>query len=392
MSKQTILGLIGYLFIGTGVVLAPSVMPFITAEFAAKGVSLAAAGLIFTAGAAGGILGNLLAGFGSDLIGRRRLVWIAALLLAISLGLAASAQLWLLFVITFVFISGTQGALSTGINALVTDANRGSRARALNILHGVYGVGATVSPLVIGYLLDKGLYWRWALGGTGVIWLCYGIVSWLLTRNDDAKELIVGKQKLDLGMLRQRPFLALFAMGFIYNGVAVSLLGWITVFMKQSEGFSTLFSVSMISIFYLALTSGRFLCALFSEKIGYARTLLILAIGITVTYPIVFLGLRSLLVVAGIFLTGLSFSGLFPTALAYGSRLYPEQSGTLSGTLSVALTLGSMIPPLWTGVIAERWGFQTALGINYLLVLPMIGLALYLGKVEYGKVGEPVIS
>ena len=41
-----------------------------------------------------------------------------------------------------------------------------------------------------------------------------------------------------------------------------------------------------------------------------------------------------------------------------------------------------MLPPLWTGVIASYWGFQLALGLNYLLVLPLIFLALYLGRVE----------
>ena len=44
-----------------------------------------------------------------------------------------------------------------------------------------------------------------------------------------------------------------------------------------------------------------------------------------------------------------------------------------------------MIPPLWTGVIAEQWSFQGALAVNYLLVLPMIGLAVYLGKKERGS-------
>ena len=91
------------------------------------------------------------------------------------------------------------------------------------------------------------------------------------------------------------------------------------------------------------------------------------------------------LIVVGVFLTGLSFSGLFPTTLAYGSRLYPEQTGTLSGTLSVALTIGSMVPPLWTGVIASHWSFQVALGVNYVMVLPLIFLALYLGRLEIGQ-------
>lgn len=378
---QTVLGLVGYLFIGTAAVLVPSIMPSITDEFVSAGLTLAAIGLIFPARAVGGILGNLLSGVGSDVIGRQRLVWLAALLLALSLALAAVVQPWLLFLAGFVLISAAQGALSTGINAMIADANRGAQARALNTLHGVYGVGAAISPLIIGYLIDQGMGWRWALGGTGLIWLLYALVARGFSRRNGVHEGGGKAQRMDWLMLRDGPFLSLFLIAFIYNGVAVSLLGWIAIFMQQSAGFSALLSVSMVSVFYVALTAGRFLCAAGAERLGYARTLLVLAVGITVTYPLVLSG-NPWWVVAGVFLTGLSLSGLFPTSLAYGSRIYPEQTGTMTGTLNVSMTLGSMIPPLWTGVFAELWSFRVALGINYVMVLPLIFIALYLGRVE----------
>ena len=81
-NLETRLGLIGYFFIGTAAVLVPSVMQGITDDYVATGLTLAAIGLIFPAREVGGILGNLLSGLGSDLLGRRRLVWLAALLLA----------------------------------------------------------------------------------------------------------------------------------------------------------------------------------------------------------------------------------------------------------------------------------------------------------------------
>ena len=109
---------------------------------------------------------------------------------------------------------------------------------------------------------------------------------------------------------------------------------------------------------------------------------MLLGVGITLTYPLVIFG-ATWLVVAGVFLTGLSLSGLFPTALAYGARHYDAQTGALTGTLNVAMTLGAMIPPLWTGVIADLWSFQGALGVNYVLVVPLIFVGLYLGKVEW---------
>lgn len=382
LNQQTTVGLVGYLFIGMAAVLLPSIMPSITAEFVATGLTLAAIGLIFPASAGGAMLGNLLSGIASDWLGRRLLVWLSALSLAAALALAASTRYWLLFVIGYILVSACQGSLSTSINALIADANQGARARALNILHGVYGVGAAISPLAIGYLLEQGVQWRWALGGASAIWLLYGIFAYLLGRGEAAPRQSSKKQARDFSLLRQGSFLALFLIAFIYNGVAWSLLGWIGVFMQQSAGFSLFLSVSMISIFYIALMIGRFLCAAYAEKLGYAVVLLILGIGITLTYPLVLMG-NSQLVVVGVFLTGLSLSGLFPTALAYGARLFPEQTGTVSGTLSIAMTLGSMVPPLWTGVVAGIGGIQLALGVNYLLVPPLILLALYLGRREH---------
>ena len=419
----TALGLTGYLFIGTAAVLIPSVMPFITDEYMATGLTLTAIGLIFPARAVGGILGNLLAGVASDRLGYSKLVWVAALALAASMVLVAGAGLWFLFLAGFALISIVQASLTTGINAMVADANRDSRARALNVLHGVYAVGATISPLVFGVVLEQGMPWRWAMAGTGLIWLVYGAGALLLTRvvfppvaespePATATPEVGREQGLDPGkketpkggvlasilssvwvelrsalsanlrMLRNAGFLSLFLIAFIYNGVAFSLLGWVALFMQESVGLSTFYSISMISVFYIALTAGRFLCAAYAERLGYAATLFILAAGLAVTYPLVIFSTTAAPLVIGIFLTGLTLSGLFPTALAYGTRLYPQHSGAVTGVLNVAMTIGTMLPPLWTAIFSDLWSFQTALGINYSMAVLLLAVCVYLGRIE----------
>ena len=419
----TALGLTGYFFIGTAAVLIPSVMPFITDEYMATGLTLTAIGLIFPARAVGGILGNLLAGIASDHLGYSKLVWIAALALAASMVLVAGIGLWLLFLTAFALISIVQASLTTGINAMVADANRDSRARALNVLHGVYAVGATISPLVFGVVLEQGVPWRWTMAATGLIWFVYGAGALLLIRRvapatasppepateatnsepaqapeppaqmapqrrartsflsslwDDLYDALAA----NLGMLSNAGFLSLFLIAFIYNGVAFSLLGWVALFMQESVGFSIFSSVSMISVFYVALTAGRFLCAAYAERLGYGATLLILSAGLVLTYPLVVFSTTAAPLVIGIFLTGLTLSGLFPTALAYGSRLYPQHSGAVTGVLNVAMTIGTMLPPLWTAFFSDLWSFQTALGINYSMALLLLAVCLYLARIE----------
>ncbi len=413
----TALGLTGYFFIGTAAVLVPSVMPFITSEYMATGLTLAAIGFIFPARAVGGIFGNLLAGVTSDRLGYSKLVWIAALALAASMALTAAARPWLFFLAGFALISIVQSSLTTGINAMVADANRASRARALNVLHGVYAVGATISPLVFGLILEQGVPWRWAMAATGLLWFVYGLGAFLLYRTvyppqasapapaaDEPESDSEQKKTPQNGartsflsstwdtlrdvlysnwvMLRNVGFLSLFLIAFIYNGVAFSLLGWVAVFMQESVGFSIFSSISMISVFYVALTAGRFLCAAYAERLGYAPTLLILAVGLALTYPLVVFSTTAAPLVIGIFLTGLTLSGLFPTALAFGTRLYPQQSGAVTGILNVAMIAGSMLPPLWTGLFSDIWSFQTALGINYSMAFLLLAVCLYLARLE----------
>ena len=389
LTPVTLLGLAGYLFIGTAAVLIPSVMPSLTEEYLAAGLTLGTVGYIFWARAGAGIVGNLLAGAASDRIGYQRLVWIAALALAATLALTAAALPWLLFLAGFALISIAQASLTTGINAMIADANPDSRARALNVLHGVYAVGATISPLVFGFVLQLGVRWRWTVAATGLIWLVYGGIASLFYRSNGstAGEGARG-QGLDWGMLRNAGFLSLFLIAFIYNGVAYSLLAWVALFMQESAGLDTFASISSVSVFYVALTAGRFICAAFAERIGYARTLLILAVVLIVIYPLMLLSTDPAVLMIGVFLTGLSLSGLFPTALAYGSRLYPDKAGAVTGLLNVAMTAGAMLPPWWTGEIADIWSFQTALGINYSMAWILVGVCVVLGRLERRTTGS----
>lgn len=365
-------------------------MPYITAEFVALGLSLTAIGLVFPVRAIGGIVGNVVAGVGSDAIGRQRLVTLSALALVLALGATALAGPWLAFLFGLVAVSAAQSSLSTGINALIADANPNARGRALNVLHGVYGFGAAVSPLVIGYFLATGVPWRWALGGVAGIWLAYTVAAHLLAPNRHATGAVAQGAKLEWRLLGSRLVFALACVAFIYNGVATSLLGWVAVYMQQAAGFDAFGSVAMIALFYVALTIGRFLCAAFSERLGYGRTLRLLALGITLSYPLVLLTVAPVWIVIGVFLTGLSLSGLFPTALAIGARNFPTHTGAVTGILNIAMTLGATIPPLWTGALADRWGFEVSLGANYLLVLPL--LLLTRNALQYGPPTPPASS
>ena len=69
----------------------------------------------------------------------------------------------------------SQGAVSTIINALTSDLRQDDRARAFNVLHGIYSVGAALSPLLIALVLRWGQDWRVIFLGAAAIWFVYGV-------------------------------------------------------------------------------------------------------------------------------------------------------------------------------------------------------------------------
>jgi hypothetical protein len=46
------------------------------------------------------------------------------------------------------------------------------------------------------------------------------------------------------------------------------------------------------------------------------------------------------------------------------------------------MTLGAMLPPFWTSVIAERWNMHAALTFNCFMLVPLIFLGIYLVRTE----------
>ena len=129
------------------------------------GIPIERAGLMVSAGAAGGFISVLIAGeIHQQLSAQKILVGAMALFTAGLAGLALAPGLAVLLCANF--LNGlANGGIDVGANAIIVELNRERLASALNYLHVLFGVGALLGPLIVSAAFAGHVHYWWVFGG-----------------------------------------------------------------------------------------------------------------------------------------------------------------------------------------------------------------------------------
>ena len=374
----------GYFLIGIVSFIISPTLPVIIKDF---NITVGIAGSIFAANAAGTFIGVLGGGYFSDLLGRKPLIILGCILQMAGFALTASTKSWVL-ILGFFFITGLgRGFLNTCFNALIADINSHRRGAAFNTLHGIYGAGCLVGPMLAGLILSLNYEWRVVYYGAAIIWIIFMLiiipikyppVNYIHNNKGDKDDKKIKISFMSIKSVILNPiFSMLFFVSFIYNGAATGLVGWINTYLDGID-FSVILGAGMVSVFYLGLTIGRFTCRYLSERIGYSKTIMCCALGCFIFYPFTIFATNPIMIAGGVFFSGLFFSGLHPTGLAYANSLFSSISGTVTGLLSTAMSLGAMIVPWLIGLVAEKENFKVGFSISYILIMILVGVSVSL--------------
>ena len=385
MRRKTLSNIIymGYFLIGIVSFIISPTLPLIIKDFQ---ISVSMAGLVFTGSSLGGFLGAVAGGFLSDIFGRKPLIVIGCMLQFLGFYGATIANIWLLIPMLFFITSLGRGFISVNFNALISDINPHRRGAAFNTLHGIYGMGNLIGPVIAGYILSSNDDWRVIYYGAAILWFLFLLISMFIKYPSSlSKDISNQSEKGRLSALRLMAtspvLIMLFLISFIYNGSATGLIGWINTHLDSMD-FPVLIGAGMVSIFYAGLTIGRFTCRAISDRIGYSKVILLCAIGSFIFYPLAIYPKHTILLIIGVFGSGLFLAGLHPTGLAYANSIFTEFAGTVTAILSSSLTLGSMSLPWLIGVVAERGSFPMGFSIGYVAITILIVIAILLIKYE----------
>lgn len=257
------------------------------------------------------------------------------------------------------------GAIDTAVNDYVA---LHYKAHHMNWLHGFWGIGATLGPIIMGFYL-KNQNWRGGYLILACLQFVLVVIVFFSRKQWKQPREIPHASEIQDSMLTliKRPGIIFSLICFIfYVGIEACMGLWGSSFLVRVKDIPVATAAFMTSGYYASLTVGRLAAGFFtfflsSRKILYLSELLLIG-GVVV----LFLGSGNFAAVGFIF-TGLGSAAIFPTML----HETPERFGTkdsariMSLQLALAYTGTTCLPPV-LGFLAERF---TLVIFPYLLFL-----------------------
>ncbi len=148
------------------------------------------------------------------------------------------------------------------------------------------------------------------------------------------------------------PFVFMMVLGiFLYVGAEVSMSAQIPILMDRVYGISDFELWMAWGLFFLPIFLGR-LTGAFLLRYIKARRFLVFSVALSILGMLMLFFGSQYIAFAGIVLTGLGFSNVFPLIFSITVDTMPLRTNELSGLMVTAIVGGAILPPI-TGAVAD---------------------------------------
>lgn len=356
--RQTILVLLAFLaFVSLGLpdTLLGVAWPAMRVTF---DLPLDSLGILTTCAVVGYFTSSFFAGGIIDRFGVAALLVGSCAIVVLSLLGYATSPVWPWLFLAALLAGLGAGAIDAGVN---TFAAKAFSPRVLNWLHACWGVGATAGAATMAAWLEAGRGWRAGYATVAVLVAILTVVFFVTRRlwridgqsANDAVPATIGEA------LRNRVVRTQMAFYFVYCFLEMGAGNWLATLLSGSRGLSLPAAGTVVSVYWGALTLGRFAFGQAAAHFGTAAVLRVGFVGAIAGCAMLAPGLPRFVAIAGIALLGLSLAPLFPTIIALtpgraGERLAARAVGMQVAAAGVGMAFG----PALLGVLARRIGYE----------------------------------
>lgn len=329
-------------------------------------IDLSQQGNVFLLLYVGILLATLIAGPVIDSVGNKVILVTSAVLVASGMAGFAYAHSFGSAAIPAVLLGLGGGGLNTSTNALVSDLYGEDRGPMLNVLGIFYGIGALGIPLLAAVIAGHFPIAPQLLICAGLAGACALLFLGMQFPEASAAQSFSWREVVQVAR-----FPGVLVLGFLLfceSGNEASIGGWTSTYAAEM-GLGARTATLTLAGYWAALMVGRLLVARILKDVGKRQLVLGSGLGALVGGAVLLTSRLEVTLVAGVLLIGLSYAGVFPTALAIAGDTYRKMTGTVFGLLFAIALVGGMSFPWAVGQISQR------LGVRYGMVVPLAGAA-----------------
>lgn len=254
------------------------------------------------------------------------------------------------------------GAVDAALNNYVA---LNYKSRQMNWLHCFWGLGASISPYIMGYCLTSdGLGWSGGYRAASIVQIALTAVMfaslplWKKRKDSlpEGAELSAPLKLSDIFRIKGVKYVLIAFFGYCALETTAGL--WASSYLVLNRRISEETAAGYASLFYLGITSGRFLSGFISNRIG-DRNMIRIGMAITLTGLFaVFLPIKTDAVcLIGLIVIGFGCAPVYPSVIhSTPSNFGAENSQAVVGVQMASAYVGSTLAPPLFGMIADYTG------------------------------------
>lgn len=288
--------------------------------------------------------------------------------------LVTADYVWAFFLIAVLMGLGA-GAIDSALNNYVA---LHYKAIHMNWLHCCWGIGASISPLIIAPFIDTNNSSQgWNKGVLTLALIQFGIAAvafcslplWGKTNELEVKEENYKCENNNKKELLKNPIFYLAMIGFFcYCALETTTGNWIGFFFNRAKGFDTQKSARLDSLFFIGITIGRFVCGPISLKIKEKNMIrigesILLSGAILACLPF-----NNICSVIGICLIGIGCAPIYPAIIRSTPYRFSRQTSqhVMGLQMAIAYCGNLIVSPLY-GLFAKS--IQDFSLLPYLIII-----------------------
>lgn len=370
-----LLAYLGFISLGMYGGLLGLAWPSMQAEF---NLSLADQGaLLLTA-----TLGSLVASFYSGALAYRfgvgRMLVFGMGAIAVSLFVIAFSHSWLLLILIMLLVGAGGGALDASLNAY---AAQHFTPRVMNWLHACFGIGITLSPLMMTAIFSAQLSWRIGYIITGIVagvtTLLFLITqSWWRSTAVMQENSTTPARRVTMGQTLRMPIVWIgIAMLFLAAGLESAPGNWMFTVFTEGRGIPEVTAAQWVSIYWASFTVGRIFFGIIISRINTTMLLRVVILLAIVGAGMLWWNGAPWVGFAGLTILGFMQAPIFPVMTSdTPRRVGVEHANNAVGYQVAGAGAGLALVPAFAGLMAQHTTLEIIPVIEFFGLILMFGL------------------